>query len=302
MAAQNIYKMTSIKHNSTVLKGIEDFSLDGGLTVEMLDGGGNVDSYNFIAAGSKQRINFSTKDIAVYLALCGINGLEISGSAKLYANFSKLANGGAAAGGSSDEVCTINQGVMYMKSISAPLNKAAVLSAGVIATYDGTNLPIVWATGTADVSARETDGFFGGKVDFNGTAVDCQGWSFELNPNYAPAGKNGLIYETEVHLMKRAPRFVVPILDLSVIRSLGPLQGLSGTEIHLYLRKQTVNGGGAVADASTVHVKFTAKVGGAHIENINAPNGQFAQSNLVIIPVSNATDPIIAISTSSAIS
>lgn len=303
MAAQNLYKMTTLKWNTTLIKGIEEDSIDGGQSVEMLDGGGNIDPFNFIMTAVKPRINFSTKDIATFLNTCGIDGLAIDGTHLWKGNYAKLAPGGTVVGSTTDRIATVNQGVMYMKSINAPFNKAAMLNAGVIPTFNGTDEPCVFSAGTMDALTRDTDAFFGGKVDFNGTAVINQGWNLEMNPVYSAVGSDvGGIYETEVVLMKRQPKFTIPIFDMSQLNSLGPLKGLAASTVSFYLRKQTVNGGGAVADASTVHIKLSCAVAGAYIENVTAQNGSIAQQNLVVIPVSNISTAIIVINTATAIS
>lgn len=302
MAAQNLYKMTSLKWNTTLIKGIEEDSIDGGQSVEMLQGGGNIDPFNFIMTAVKPRINFSTKDIATYLDACGIDGLAIDGSHLWKGNYAKLAPGGTVVGSTTDRINTVNQGVMYFKSINAPYNKAAILNAGVIPTFDGTNKPCVFSAATGDAVTRDTNAYFGGKVDFNGTAVINQGWNFELNPTYSAVGSDvGGIYETEVVLMQRAPKFVIPNFDLSLLNSLGPLEGLAAATVSFYLRKQTVNGGGAIADATASHTKLSCAVAGAYIENITAQNGSIAQQNLVVIPVSNISTAIVVINTASAI-
>lgn len=299
---QKAYKMQMITHNTTTIKGIVDDNITGGITQEELRGGGTLDPFNVITVGSKPRVNFTTTSIKDYLDLCGIDGLAITGSALWKGYYRQMADGGTFTGGSTDTLNTINKGVMYMNSINAPLNKVATLSATVIPTYDGTNLPCAFSnSATAPTIERDTIGWIGGPVKRNGTAIPAQGWTFDLGANYQVLGSDGLPYETECFLVSRSPKFTIPIHDMSLLTTSGALDGLAGTNFTLYLRKQTIGGGTPVADATAEHIKFTVTVGASYIENVTSPTSGLVSANLVIVPVYNVTNAVVIISTASAI-
>ena len=299
---QKAYKMQMIKHNTTVIKGIVEDNITGGITQEPLQGGGVLDPFDMITVGSKPRVNFVTTAIGDFLDICGIDGLAITGSAIWYGYYRQMADGGTFTGGAADALNTINKGVMHINSINAPLNKVATLSSTVIPTYDGTNLPCAFtANATAPTITRDTIGFIGGPVKRNGTAIPAQGWSFDLGANYQVVGSDGLPYDTEAFLVSRAPKFTIPIFDMSLLTSSGALAGLAGTNFTFYLRKQTLGGGSPVADATAEHIKFTITVGTSYIESVTSPNTGLASVNLVIVPIYNVTNAIVIISTASAI-
>jgi len=216
---QKAFKLQMIKHNTTVIKGIVDSNLSGGITQEMLQGGGVIDPFNAITVGSKPRLTYTTTDIKTYLDACGISGLAITGSAIFYAYWRQMADGATFTGGANDTLATINKGVMHINSIGGGLNKIATLSSTVIPTYDATNLPVAITTNaTAPTITRDDTAFIGGPMSINGTFIPTQGWTLDLGANYQVTGADGLIYDTEAFLVSRAPKFTIPNFNLQLLQ------------------------------------------------------------------------------------
>lgn len=299
---QKAFKLQMIKHNTTVIKGIVDSNLSGGISQEMLQGGGVIDPFNAVTVGSKPRLSYTTTDIKTYLDACGIDGLAITGSAIFYAYYRQMADGGTFTGSTNDTLATINKGIMHINSINAPLGKVATLSSNVIPTYDATNLPVaITINATAPTITRDTEAFIGGPMSIGGTFYPTQGWTFDLGANYQVLGADGLIYDTEAFLVSRAPRFTIPNFNLQLLSAIGPLAGVAQATVKFWLRKATIGGGGAVADATAEHILLTATVASAYIESVAATSTSLATQNLVIIPVWNITNAIVTVSTTSAI-
>lgn len=299
---QKAHKLHQIVMNATTIKGIVDQKIINTVTQEVLQGGGSLDPYNIATLKSEQAISFGTKDLKVFLDLCGISGYTISSSAQGKLYFRQLADGGTYTGSTNDTYILINKGLLHFTSISCQQFQAAVLSAMIIPTFDGTNLPCVLNNSTAAPTlARDTAVYTLGGLTVNGTAIPIQSANVELGLGLELMGADGSVYNTEVFIVRRNPKITCTLKDAQVMATIAPFLGKAvGGDVILYFRKYSM-GGGYVANNTEEHIKITVKDGQISSDGIDGNNGGIAGLGITITPAYNATDAIIGINTAAAI-
>ena len=285
-------------------------SIDPGIQEILSSGDGQVDPTHVATMQQAPRISFSTSKLATLLAEATsaflLNGLKIDSDvtydgAEFW--FQKIAEGGTRTAGANHIKMTVNEGLLLPRAITAAQGGIASIGLDTIITYDGTNNPIVIATGQALEGAPSISELFTlGPVSLNGTTINGV-QSVSIDPGLVEIVQfgDGQVWPTFVGIMQRQPLITLTTLDVAAFNTFG-LSGTaqSATDSVVYLRK-IAEGGTRVADDTAEHIKFSIDDGKIIPRAIAGANGAPQMMQLELRPTWDGTNAIIVIDTASAI-
>ncbi len=297
MRAFTIYAATL---NDTLLDQIDSFDLDAGLEhfVQHLDGG--VDPVFTAVKGQQPKISLSTTGVAKALAVCSIDGLQLTDGI-FY--FQQLSNGGTREGGAAHLMLAADSGLVLPRSLSAGHDEVATLSYEILLLSAGGNAPLVATknqTLNADPSADEL--FVAGPASINGVALTgVQSINIEFGINEILLGGDGDVYSSFAAIMTRQPKITIELSDMDLLADLGIGGAAQGTiASRIYLRK-VAKDGLRVADAAAEHICISIDAGRIHVKEGGGKPSDPARVTLEINPVYDGTNDILAINTAATI-
>ena len=283
---------------------ISDFSVDTAVQEALLTADGQVDP-TFVAVGTQQpRLSFTTSALHVVLNKCGIGGLKITADADedgLEAWFQKLDEGGTRAAGASHIKLTIKEGQVLPRTIDAGLTPPATLTLDAIATYDGTNAPILIADSqNLEGSPTVDEVFVAGQVDINGTTLEgVQNITIDFGLAELVLTADGQVWPTFSAIGTRAPSITITTTDVVSLVTFGLTGAAQGaTDSLIYLRKVD-QGGTRVADNVAEHISFSIDEG--RIEVSNTSGDLPVLSTVKITPTFDGSAAIMVIDTATTI-
>jgi len=285
---------------------IADFRLDPRINKLLEGGDGGVYNTHVSVLSQDPRIIFTTTKLASALAKCGLTGLAITADvdepgAEFW--FQKLVEGGTRATGASHIKLTVAEGLLLPRTINAPHNGRATIGYECIATYDGTNDPIVVAgsqelSGTPSVSEL----FTAGKAMINGAQLEgVQNIVIDIGIQELVEGADGLVWPTYAGILRIQPVIRITTADAGALSTFGLTGAAQGaTDSIVYLRK-LAEGGTRVADATEEHISFTIDEGHISVSDVSGPHGQRLGSMVEISPTYDGTNAPLVINTATAI-
>jgi hypothetical protein len=295
------YTIHAVKLGTPVIGGVSSSTFDDGINVQSPDVDGSVEARIAVALEGKPSISLVSEEVARVLAVTGAKGVDIStlsGGVVLY--FKRLGIVGNASG-SSHVTVTIAAGVVVVDSYGGTQGQTAKINFRVVpGNASGTN-PVAIASNAALPTLQAPEVFTLGPVKLNGTAVaGVQSWNIAMAPQVIQAGDSGHAYPTMVSLENSTPTCEVSTLDLAAFSTLTAAGFVTqgATDTSLFLRAVT-NGGTLVADATENHLLVQIAAG---IWTRTSTGGSRAASmSFRANIIGNGTDPIVAVTPSSAI-
>jgi hypothetical protein len=262
---------------------------------QMLNYGGRIDTTFAALMRTRPMVTFSTYNLGL-LSTIGISGAAIT--ATFVAYFTKYAHGGTRTDSAAVSF-TVNDGLIVLRRVRASHGGEAVAEFEVYATYDGTNNPVVPASGaTVPADATAVVKYTLGPLKYGSVALEMQDAEFDLGAQVIRSGYNGESFDRLAAIANRQPVFRGRTLDLAIATSLTGL-GASAAAV-LFFRKKT-NKGNTEADASAVHLKLTATgaywAWGAASAGEGSEAGMDVQASLIW----DLTNAVVAIDLASAI-
>lgn len=253
----------------------------------------------------KPMINIRSKDVYSILNACGISGLAISG-VTLY--WYATANKGTRASGSSHGKLTNSNAYAVVGSLNAQHNQKVIAELGIHPlSSDGLTHPLTGSTGQALSGSlasfsEYTLGPFYYKPSGGSTInIPAQSWAYEPGVTVTSENDDGLPYPDQAYMDFRAPVFRVQSHDMQKLLTTGMLGGGGGTAT-FFLRKLSPTGGTRVADATAEHIKFTVAACQYYCGDQSGETAPGkASGGITITPISDGTNPIVAINLASAI-
>jgi hypothetical protein len=309
--------MTQDTQHGLYAVGLEDVSTTvlGGITRQNVRTGSEVRSetrsnevYPRFQALVAQRpvATFATSAIADALDEAGLTGLDLDSllvGLHLYAQAG--ADGGTRASGAAHRKYTIADGLLIPRAITCDHQGDAEIDYEVVATYDGSNDPIVPADGVAlPAGITDAERFTLGPVTLQGITFDhLTRFNLDFGIRARAEAADSDIWPTIVTIEE--------IMGVLRLRGKDPLW-LSATKIPLqgkavlhattsvYLKKRA-SGGTFVADATAQHIKFTVD-GLATIEEVFDAAGTATGETELALPLrfDGTNDPVV-VNTASAI-
>lgn len=283
---------------------VTDFRLSPEIREVIQAGDGDVDPTYVAVMGQSPRLRFTTTALATVLATCGIDGeiIDADGSYPgLLAWFQKLAEGGTRESGSAHLQMTVKEGLLVPRVLRASQDGSASLDLEAIATYDGTNDPVVVADSQALAGSPAVGELFTvGPVKVNGTALESiQDITVDLGIQEIIQSGDGQVWPTFVGILRRQPSITVRTTDAVSLATFGLEGSAISTTAVAYFRK-LAQGGLRVAEATVEHVSVTVNDGRVSVREVSASQDSPAMSEVTITPRKGA-NPILVLSTATTI-
>ncbi len=302
-AAHVLYAVNINAASDVLIDQISDQNLDAGLMEMILGGAGEV--YNrFVAVqGQAPRVGFATSKIKTALDKCGAAGLALDADNILEMFFQAVAEGGTREGVTSHLKLSVNEGLLVPRTIEAPHGGRAVLTYEGIATWDGTNDPVVLlANQTLPGTPAVDEVFTAGPVEINGVALTAiQNISIAFGISEMVVGGDGEVWPSFVAIQGIQPIITITTLDVLVLNTLD-LEGKAQTasDSVVYLRK-IAKGGTRVPEATEQHISFTIDEGRIATRTVGGSHGVPLAAIVQITPTYDGTHAPVAVDTTAAI-
>jgi len=275
---------------------------------ELLATAGNYTQPLFLGVrGAQPQVSFRTPQLATLLAEAGLFGADLTaGNVDVY--YRKAVNRGTliAAATTSHTRLRIAKAMMYLRQISAGHQREAIGDATILATYDGTNAPIVPAGSLALAgTATSAEHFCLGPVSINGSAIDgIDDCTIDLQPTLRTRGDASQPYPTFNGVRSIAPVITLRGAALEPWVNYG-LNGIALSALIVYLRKVNTDVGSGnmyVLDATAQHIKFTAANGIVHVPQASGGDGSDATTEVkILLRSADSSTACMTVATASAI-
>jgi len=296
--------------NAVFVDQVNTFSIDPALQSILQSGDGQVDPTFVAVMAQSPRLRFTSTALATILAEVSsaflTSGIKIDSDGThdgLEAFFHQITEGGTRTAGANHIKMTINEGLLIPRPLNAAQGGVASLDLEAVIGYDGTNEPVVIATGQSLIGTPAVGEIFTlGPVSLNGTTINgVQSIAYDPGLQIITQSGDGQVWPTFVAIMSRRPRLVINTVDVGVFSTFG-LDGTaqSATDSVAYLRK-IAEGGTRVADGTAEHIKLTFDDGIIYCGPISGSQGQVLGAQLVLEPTYDGTNAIVVIDAASAI-
>lgn len=205
---------------------------------------------------------FVTKQVANAMSEFGILGVDLSANCDFY--YRNAANLGTRVADASTAHSRIRAAQAHgvLQSITARHDADATASCRVVATYDGTNLPLVPVDNAAltGITPAVAGLFTLGPVSINGATLDgVDEMTLSLNPTIEELASDGEPYVTFSHVATIAPE--LRIVSYTNTWATFGLNGTALTSFEGFLRAKSADGIN-VANGTNSHASITAAGGG----------------------------------------
>lgn len=310
MNAYALYAVNVATVADTVLiDQVTDLSYENELVEALLSGDGAVDPA-FLALASQQiRLNFTTSMLKSVLDENSngflIDGIPIAADEShdgIEFWFQKFAEGATRASGGVHQKMTVKKGILIPTGLTARQGETAMLALQALATYDGTNNPVVLATAALEGTPTLDEAYTLGPCNINGSALDNV-QSVQIAPNITPAllSGDGAVWAKFVAIGERKPLITIMTTNAAVLGTYGLVgTAIGASDVQIFLRKRT-EGAALLADATAEHIKITVYDGMVSTRRINAQGSTPAMVELTVRPRKGAS-AIMAVDTASAVS
>lgn len=291
-----VYTIGSIKHDTTVIKGIENSSYNNQLSQLLLAGSGHVDA-SFVGVDKiAPQMNFTTSAIKTALAaLGGINGIAIAASNYLFF-LQKTVTGALRAGVTSHIKGTAVAGIVIPDTLRLPDTGHATMAYRVIfISADGSTAPVAFVI-NASLDAGDggaDEAYKLGAVSINGSPLAGVN---EVTINFGLSewltGGSGLVYPIHVAISSRRPSIEMKSYDIATAVGwgiAGAAQGASDSTIQIDDVTE-----GSIRGSSPI--TFTLDEGMVRFSTIDGQENERASASVIYTPTHDGTAAIMAIS------
>jgi len=287
---------------SVTVGGVSNWRLSTGMNRLVEAAGGQVDPTFVAIMALAPVLGFTTRQLTA-LSSFGISGAQIT---TLDAYVQKLLAYGTRGGAGTHTKISIPTGICVPRTLSAQQGQRAELALDAVAiSSTGAAAAATVTTGqNLPAGGGVTEVFTLGPVKINGTALDCEAVNVDFGVSLQVDSSGGQVFPTFVAVMDRRPSIRLTPKDMDSFNTFynSGAFGLAqaATDSLVYFRKLAA-GGLRVADETAEHVQLAIAAGLISLEAGDARHGERATTDVVITPISNGTDAIIAIDTTAAI-
>lgn len=285
---------------------VSDQNIDTGIADMLVHADGGVDPQFVAVATQVPRISVTTSKLASLFGDIWVDGLKISSDvdddgAEFF--FQKVAKGGTRATGANHVKLTMNDGMAFLRSVTAGLESHASAEVEFVATWDETNDPLVIQTGQSLEGTPTTDEIFVvGPAYINGVQLESiQETNIDTATEEFLHGGDGDVWQKFIAIGRRAPIITLRTLDvvsLSTFGLSGTAQG--STDSDVYFRKVLKNGT-RVPNATAQHIKVSMDDGNITCRAITGSDGEVLGTEVRLYPTWDLTNAILAVDTASVI-
>lgn len=268
---QQVTDLYAVKFDTNVLGGVVQQAVNTGSDVRGESADGATFARIMSLVSQTPGAAFTTLSIANALDLCGLTGTPISGLGFfLYGH--QHAPGGTRKGAGAHKEFKIPNGIVIPRTLSVDHLGDARISYEVMATFDGSNLPVIPSESvTLPTDPNDNERFTLGKTTIGGFLLQSMR-SLEIDFGIDVQGEGGDsdLYPTFVSIRSIRPVLTIRGIDLDWFKTSGAiaLQGLPATQANttFFLRRRK-DGGTFELDASALHIKFN----GAGLVTVTTP-------------------------------
>jgi hypothetical protein len=287
--------------SASFISQFTDFQMSPMIEAMVANPAGLVDPLFVANMGQKQEIRFGTTQLKTVLDSAALSVVDLSGgNTDLYLKAAADQGSRGASASLLHYRFRVAQGLMMVDSISAGHRTEAVANCRLIAGYDGTNVPIVYA-GTVAVAGTPTSAehFVVGECYLNGAEIEgVQDLSIDFGRQMIQVGSSGELYDTF-----NAEGTVNPTITIRAFNSpfwsTATINGLAATSGSFYLRKLATVG--RVADATAEHIKFAITDGLIYVDTIAGDGMSPNVTTITIKPVADSSTAKAVVLTSTAV-
>lgn len=251
----------------TTIGGVSSQSIDNGIDVQTDITAGQTSptfgSINKVQPGGK----FNCYDISKVMSTIGTRGVCLAGgSGPGFVLYSlSRSDCGTKQSGSVHRKLTIPNGRCVPRTLSVQQDKRASIACEVMSYYDGTNDPLIVATGVAAPTGLEDlIGYHLHSVVVGGVALArVGGLEANFGNEIVAEYDDGEVFPHSLNVNSHAPTLTVNTFDLSKFGSGGiPLRGLAATHADSYfiLRRKIIGTAGFSTEADAIKVTFAGMV------------------------------------------
>lgn len=249
--------------------------------------GGALDVACTSMSNAAPMIEMTTRDLLTFFTAVSPSGVLPFTSGVGRAQ--KRDDGGAFLTDASHEVYNIAKGVIVPGSISASQDdqEGANLNFAAEILYDGTNLPIVRATGqtfaTAPTPACISRYYLGPAFIDTVQIPNIEQVSIEFGVNYQAKGFNGSPYPVEGSIISRTPTISLTSTAMAIDAAMSMFLRQLGGDFRCFFQR-SLDGSDRVAAGTASHVKISATGGTWGTESISTQGNEDGTVTLRVTP------------------
>ncbi|QDU61236.1 hypothetical protein Pan216_20900 [Planctomycetes bacterium Pan216] len=288
------------------LEGLESKNLSSGIQTLLRRAAGQPDASWIAVTEVAPRLSATCSDVETFLSNVAMSGFAFPQSTTYTTVENYFVN--LPDGGVRDATACVkgamNKGLIVPRRLTWGLEPPATIEFDIIATFDGTNAPLILSV-SQTMSGTPVIGemFRAGPVTINGTTGDSfTSGSFDFGLSEEAARAMDQIYPTRVHIQAREPEFRFPTSDLSILNTYG-ISGTaqSATDSVIALRHMP-NRSSVTADTEEEHITMTVDDGLIFWEEGGGSNDSDAESTVVLKPIFDGTNEMVVFATDQALS
>jgi len=290
----NQYTLSAVKNDATLIKGIQNHSINPGLQQLISSGSGAVDP-SFVSSGQIQpELTFDTT--AIKTALGNLGGISGEALANYTFFFQKMLTDGKRGGALSHIKAVAAAGIIVPTRITAAQGGEATIGYRVVPrSADGSAAPLAFTGSQSLIEGQDKvdEVYTMGPVEINGAALDgVADWSLDFGINLEIITESGHVYPTFTGIQTRAPSFTIRTFDVEKFQGWG-LGGAAQNETDSTVKLLDQVEGNA---RGTSPITFSIDAGMAHFEPIDGPHGQRLGGSVRITPVYDGVSDILVVS------
>lgn len=305
MTVTNRHTIGYAAANTTILGGITRQAVNTGTEVrgEAVAGAPWVRFRSIVA--QKPGGEFTSRAIAACLAACTVLGKDLSTlAAGLSLYFARHARGARIASGSVHSKYTFRDGLWLPRSLAIDHRGDAQLTCAIVATYDGTNAPLIVSHTEALPAAPTEEVFTLGPFRVGGVVMgQMTNLQIDFGLSESLLGADSDLYDTFASIEGVEPAVTMKGTNLVWLDAAAvPLTGKVGTHANTtwYLRKRAA-GATYVADATAEHIQFTG-AGLAYVTGAASGGQKGPAECTVVMPLDyDGTNSPLVVNTAAAI-
>jgi len=284
----NLYTLYMIDLDSVTIDQIVAQAVAPEVSEVMASGDGQVFP-SFVTAGRiAPSVSFSTTGLTAALTKLTTDGFAIAAGSIANLFWRKRTEGGKLSAGADNIKMVVNKGICVPRNLSADQN-IATLSADIIATWDGTNNPIVVTVASLAGTPVTDEQFVAGPAVINNVQLEgITSIEVDFGLSLTIPAHDGRVYPTYVAVAAGGPIITVRTLDalaLSTFGIDGTAQGATVSEVYF---RGKIQGGAVYANNVSEHIKITntLSLGMITVKDVSADQSDDAQTEVKITPAS----------------
>lgn len=304
MSVDKAYTIFAADLAGTLIDGGVDMAVDPGVSLMVTGADGDVRKSFSAVASVDSLVNFTTTQVANLLGVIGEGELKITSGAVATFFYQQLDEGARRKGITSHLKKVVNQGIAVPRIISASQGSApATMSVDTVATWDGTNDPVVITDSQSLVGSPTVDEQFTvGPVKINGSFVGgVQSIDIDFGKILFVLSADGDGFPTFVSVNSISPTIRIVTTDVSFAATLGNFGVVQGaTDSVVFLRKK-LQGNINTPDVTAEHISFTMDEGQIVPGRSSVNHEGNATKEFLLQPTYDGTNEPFVIATNSAI-